>query len=155
MKIYLVAIGDRMPAWVQQGFDEYAKRISGDCRIVLKEISLGKRKKNIDLARLIRIEGEKMLDVMPSGTHAVALDVTGKQWNTHELSVVLSRWMSGGKDIALMIGGPEGLSEGCNTRAQESWSLSRLTLPHPLVRVVVAEQLYRAWSILRNHPYHR
>ena len=155
MKIYLVAIGDRMPAWVQQGFDEYAKRISGNCRIVLKEISLGKRKKNIDLARLIRIEGEKMLDVMPSGAHAVALDVTGKQWNTQELSVVLSRWMSGGKDIALMIGGPEGLSENCKTRAQETWSLSRLTLPHPLVRVVVVEQLYRAWSILRNHPYHR
>jgi len=155
MKIYLVAIGDRMPAWVQQGFDEYAKRITGDCQIVLKEITLGKRKKNIDLPRLIRIEGEKMLDVMPGGAHAVALDVTGKQWSTEELSVTLSRWMSGGKDIALMIGGPEGLSESCKTWAQETWGLSRLTLPHPLVRVVVAEQLYRAWSILRNHPYHR
>ncbi len=155
MKIYLVASGDRMPTWVQQGFDEYAKRITGDCQIVLKEIALGKRKKNIDLPRLVRIEGEKMLDGMPRGTHAVALDVTGKQWSTAELSVALSRWMSSSKDIALMIGGPEGLSEDCKTRAQETWSLSRLTLPHPLVRVVVAEQLYRAWSILRNHPYHR
>lgn len=155
MKIYLVAIGDRMPMWVQQGFDEYAKRITGDCQFVLKEITSGKRTKNIDLQRLTRTEGEKVLGAIPKGVHTVALDATGKQWTTRELSVALSRWMSSGKDIALMIGGPEGLSEGCLTRAQEIWSLSRLTLPHPLVRVVVAEQLYRAWSILRNHPYHR
>ena len=155
MKIFLVATGDKMPVWVQQGFHEYTKRITGNCQIVLKEITAGRRTKNTDLQRLSRIEGEKMLEAIPGGAHAVALDEMGTQWNTEELSIALSRWLSNGKDIALMIGGPEGLSDDCKSRAQETWCLSRLTFPHPLVRIVVAEQLYRAWSILRNHPYHR
>ena len=155
MKIHLIAIGDRMPAWVQQGFDEYTKRIRGDFNIALTEISAGKRRKNSDFTQLVRLEGERMLDAIPREVHAVALDVMGKQWNTDELSQRLSVWMGSGKDIALMVGGPEGLSSACKARAQECWSLSQLTFPHPLVRIIVAEQLYRAWSILRNHPYHR
>jgi len=155
MKIHLIAIGDRMPAWVQQGFDEYTKRISGDFKVVLTEISAGKRRKNNDITKLIRLEGEKMLGAIPREGHAVALDAMGQHWNTEELSQRLSVWMASGKDVALMVGGPEGLSPACKERAQECWSLSRLTFPHPLVRVVVAEQLYRAWSILRSHPYHR
>ncbi len=155
MKIHLVAIGDRMPAWVQQGFDEYAKRISGDCKIVLSEVTASKRRKNSDLSKLNKIEGEKMLSAIPRDAHVVALDAVGQQWNTEELSRSLSKWMLAGRDVALMIGGPEGLSPACKLRAQECWGLSRLTFPHPLVRVIVAEQLYRARSILSNHPYHR
>ena len=96
-----------------------------------------------------------MLAAIPKGCLVIALDVKGKTWSTDELSTQLDNWMAGGQDVALLVGGPEGLATSCLEAARVRWSLSPLTLPHPLVRVVVAEQLYRAWSILRNHPYHR
>jgi 23S rRNA (pseudouridine1915-N3)-methyltransferase len=96
-----------------------------------------------------------MLKAIPKGCRIVALDVGGKAWSTEQLSDQLGQWMGAGPDIALLVGGPEGLAEACLQQADGRWSLSPLTLPHPLVRVVVAEQLYRAWSLLRNHPYHR
>lgn len=155
MKIHLIAVGEKMPRWVQEGYQEYTKRLPNECALHLTEIPLGHRGKNADIARLTRVEGERMLAAIPDGCKVIALDVKGKAWSTESLSSQLNDWMSSGDDVALLVGGPEGLAADCQARAQLKWSLSALTLPHPLVRVVVAEQLYRAWSILRNHPYHR
>lgn len=144
-----------MPGWVKTGYEEYAKRLPRECELVLKEIPLAQRSKKCDLARQIKDEGERMNLAIPAGSHIVALEVTGKPWTTPELANSFKRWLEGGKSVALLVGGPDGLAGPMKTRASESWSLSALTLPHPLVRIVVAEQLYRAWSILNNHPYHR
>lgn len=144
-----------MPGWVEQGYQEYAKRLPAECALRLHEIPAGKRGKNADIARLTRQEGEKMAAVIPKGAHVVALEVRGKAWSTEQLSLRLDNWLSGGRDVALLVGGPEGLEPGLSAAADERWSLSPLTLPHPLVRIVVAEQIYRAWSILKGHPYHR
>lgn len=144
-----------MPAWVQQGYEEYAKRLPRECELVLKEIAPGKRGKNTEVARVLKEEGERMLSALGKDTHVVALDVPGKPWTTPDLARAMKRWLEAGRHVALLVGGPEGLSEDVKHRARESWSLSRLTFPHPLVRVIVAEQIYRAWSILNHHPYHR
>ena len=155
MKIHLIAVGEKMPRWVQEGYQQYSKRLPNECELRLTEIPMGHRGKNADVARLTRVEGERMLAAVPNGCRVIALDVRGKTWSTETLSGQLDNWMSSGDDMALLVGGPEGLSAECLARAQLKWSLSPLTLPHPLVRVVVADQLYRAWSMLRNHPYHR
>ncbi len=144
-----------MPAWVQTGYEEYAKRLPRECELVLKEIAPGKRSKNSDVQRIVKDEGERMLSALARDTHIVTLDIPGKPWTTEQLAEAMQRWMASGQQLALMIGGPEGLAAEVKAVAHESWSLSTLTLPHPLVRVIVAEQLYRAWSILQNHPYHR
>ncbi len=155
MQINLITVGNRMPSWVDQGYDEYAKRMPRECELILKEVAPGKRTKNSDVSRIVREEGERMLAVIPQGSHIVTLDIPGKPWTTPELSIAMQRWLESGQNIALLVGGPEGLAESAKQFARESWSLSKLTFPHPLVRIVVAEQLYRAWSILHNHPYHR
>ncbi len=155
MQIQLITIGNKMPAWVHAGYDEYAKRLPRECELVLKEIPPGKRGKNSDSARIVKDEGVKMIAAIAKDAHVVTLDVPGKPWSTPELSVALKRWLESGRNVALMVGGPEGLSDDAKQLARESWSLSKLTFPHPLVRVIVAEQIYRAWSILNNHPYHR
>ncbi|MDD1627135.1 MAG: 23S rRNA (pseudouridine(1915)-N(3))-methyltransferase RlmH [Methylococcaceae bacterium] len=155
MQIHLISVGNRMPSWVQQGYDEYAKRLPRECELVLKEIPAGKRGKNSDIVRIVKEEGERMIAAIPQNTHIVTLDIPGKPWTTPELAGAMQRWLEGGQSISLLIGGPEGLADEVKPLARESWSLSKLTFPHPLVRIVVAEQLYRAWSILHNHPYHR
>ena len=155
MLIHLIAVGTRMPDWVEQGYAEYAKRMPPESKIKLVEISAGKRSKNSDLKRLTQQEGEKMLAAIPKGAKAVALDVLGKACSTEELAQELKIWQASGQDIAILIGGPEGLAEDCLKIAQKKISLSKLTLPHPLVRVVLAEQLYRASTILKGHPYHK
>jgi 23S rRNA (pseudouridine1915-N3)-methyltransferase len=155
MQINLISVGNRMPGWVQQGYDEYAKRLPRECELVLKEIAPGKRTKNSDVARIVKEEGERMIAAMPQSTHIVTLDIPGKPWTTPELAQAMQRWLEGGQHVSLLIGGPEGLADSVKQLARESWSLSKLTFPHPLVRIVVAEQIYRAWSILNNHPYHR
>ena len=144
-----------MPGWVQQGYDEYAKRFPRECELVLKEIAPGKRTKSSDVLRIVKDEGERMIAAIPQGAYIVTLDIPGKPWTTPELALALQRWLESGQHLALLIGGPEGLAESTKQLARESWSLSKLTFPHPLVRVIVAEQLYRAWSLLHNHPYHR
>jgi len=144
-----------MPAWVTKGYEEYARRLPPECRLQLVEIAPGARTKGADLARSVRDEGERMQAAIPKDALVVALDVGGVQWATETLSQQLEQWFGGGRDIALLVGGPDGLSEACRKRADQTWSLSRLTLPHPLVRIVLAEQIYRAWSILKKHPYHR
>jgi 23S rRNA (pseudouridine1915-N3)-methyltransferase len=155
MQIHLIAVGTRMPDWVTQGFEEYAKRMPPECRLKLVEIPAGKRGKNADISRLTEQEGQRMLETIPKGSKVIAMDVPGKLWSTEKLAEQMSGWMQGGQDIALLVGGPEGLSETCRKLGSPGWSLSPLTLPHPLVRIVMAEQLYRAVSILKNHPYHK
>jgi 23S rRNA (pseudouridine1915-N3)-methyltransferase len=155
MQIHLISVGNRMPGWVQQGYDEYAKRLPRECALILKEITPGKRGKNSDVARIVKEEGDRIIAAIPQYAHIVSLDIPGKAWTTLELSQSLKRWQDSGQNVALLMGGPEGLADSVKTLAKESWSLSPLTFPHPLVRIIVAEQLYRAWSVLNNHPYHR
>ncbi len=155
MQIHLISVGQKMPSWVKQGYEEYAKRMPRECELILKEIPAGKRGKNSDVARITRDEGERMLAALPKNAHVVTLDVPGKQWSTPRLAESMQNWLVSGQDIALLVGGPEGLADSVKKLAKESWSLSNLTFPHPLVRIVVAEQIYRAWSIINNHPYHR
>lgn len=155
MKIHLLAVGTRMPDWIKAGYADYAGRLTRDCVLNLIEIPAGQRGGNPDLARLIRAEGERLLAAVPPHSRLIALDERGRQWNTAELAAQLSGWLREGGDVSLLIGGPDGLDSACRARAAQLWSLSRLTLPHPLVRVIVAEQLYRAWSLLHHHPYHR
>ena len=155
MQILLVAVGNRMPTWVTEGFQDYAKRLPRECELVLREIAPGKRGKNADLARIREEEGERILASLSRDDQVVALEVGGKPWDTVQLSNQVKDWMRDGRRIALMVGGPEGLSDACRARANQLWSLSPLTLPHPIVRIIVAEQIYRAWSLLNNHPYHR
>ena len=144
-----------MPRWVQEGYAEYAKRLPPECALRLVEVPPGKRGKNADVARIMRDESERLLAAIPKGATVVALEVGGRSWSTERLAERLDSWMGGGQDVALLVGGPDGLTDAARSAAGQLWSLSPLTLPHPLVRVVLAEQLYRAWSILRNHPYHR
>lgn len=155
MKVRLIAVGERMPDWVSTGFGEYAKRLSGEIRLELVEVSAGKRSKSSDLVRIKEAEGERMLAALQKDDRVVALDVRGKLHSTESLAAELQRSLPEGHDIALLVGGPEGLADCALARAKERWSLSALTLPHPLVRIVVAEQVYRCWSLLRGHPYHR
>lgn len=155
MNIHLIAVGDKMPTWVQHGYAEYAKRLPGECALKLVEVAPGRRGKNADVARAMRDEGERMLAAIPKGALVVTLEVNGRGWSTEQLADQLQGWLAQGRDVALLVGGPEGLAAEALAAAEQRWSLSPLTLPHPLVRVVLAEQIYRAWSILRNHPYHR
>ena len=155
MKIRILAVGVRMPAWVGEGFSTYAKRMPRECRLELKEIAPGHRGRSSDAAKAIATEGERMLEAVSRSELVIALDVRGKMFDTPALSRALDTWTHGGRNVALLIGGPDGLAAECLDRAEYRWSLSRLTMPHGLVRVVLAEQIYRAWSLLRGHPYHR
>lgn len=155
MKIRLLAVGTRMPAWVTEGYGEYAKRLNDDVRLELVEIAAGKRGRQADVTRVTEQEGEAQLAALQPTDRVVALDVPGRPLNTHQLADRLRDWLPQGRNVALLIGGPEGLSPAAKARADETWSLSALTLPHPLVRILVAEQVYRAWTLLKGHPYHR
>ncbi len=155
MRIHLIAVGERMPAWVNAAYAEDANRLPAECSLNLKEIPAVKRGKNADLARIAETEGARMLEAIPKDCLVVALDEKGRSFSTAELSRRLDDWMHSGRDLALLVGGPEGLTDACRARADLVWSLSPLTFPHPLVRVILAEQVYRAWSLLRGHPYHR
>ncbi len=155
MKIRLIAAGTRMPGWVDAGFADYAKRMPRECRLDLVEIALSRQRRSGDVARAVREEGERMLASTEPSANLVALDVRGKVLDTPRLADQLKAWMQDGQNVELLIGGPDGLAPACLENAAMRWSLSPLTLPHGLVRVVVAEQLYRAISILKGHPYHR
>lgn len=155
MHVYIVAVGDRMPAWVDAGFKDYVKRLPPVLRLRLIEVRAGRRTKGADIARLIDAEAERLVAATPAGAHVIALERSGRRVSTAEFSGALATHMRRGTDIAFWIGGPEGLPAQCLARASEQWSLSLLTFAHPVVRVVLAEQLYRAWSITQNLPYHR
>lgn len=155
MKVRLIAVGERMPAWVETAVGEYAKRLTGEIRLDVVEITAGKRTKSSDLVRIREQEGERMLHALAGDDRVIALEVGGKALSTEAMAAEFNRSLPQGHDIALLVGGPEGLAQCALARARERWSLSALTLPHPLVRVLVAEQVYRCWSLLRGHPYHR
>lgn len=155
MKVRLIAVGGKMPRWVSEGYEEYAKRLPPDLQLELVELPLGHRGKGADLARAIRHEGDQMLAAIPRGDRVVALEVGGRSWSTEQLAEQLEHWRMDGRNLSLLVGGPDGLDARCVAAADQKWSLSPLTLPHPLVRVLLAEQLYRACTILQGHPYHK
>lgn len=155
MRIHLIAVGHRAPPWVVQGYQSFAKRLPPECALSLVQIATAKRGKGVPVQRAVEREGERMRAAVPRGARVVALDERGAQWTTGQLAHRLEEWLAGGQDMALLVGGPDGLAPPCRDCAHETWSLSSLTLPHALVRIIVAEQLYRAWSLLRGHPYHR
>lgn len=155
MKIRLLTITHNVPTWIEQGYEEYANRLPKPCALELIEIPAEKRTPQASLARLIKREGEKLLATCKTEHVRIALDVKGKLWSTEDLANQLAKWHQEGDNIDLLVGGPDGLSPQCIKEAKMCWSLSPLTFPHALVRVIVAEQLYRAWCILQKHPYHR
>ncbi|MDT8452537.1 MAG: 23S rRNA (pseudouridine(1915)-N(3))-methyltransferase RlmH [Gammaproteobacteria bacterium] len=155
MHIHLVAAGHKMPAWVDLACADFLKRLPPELKLTQLLIPTIKRGKNADIQRIVRDESRLLLAAVPANSQIVALDVRGKRITTEKLSGILDNWMQQGQDIALIIGGPDGVSEELLQKAVLKISLSDLTFPHPLVRVIVVEQLYRAWSILNNHPYHR
>ena len=144
-----------MPKWVADGFNEYVKRLPKDLPLDLVEIALGARGKNPDIKRAIQKESTAILAQIGAQDHVVALEVKGADWSTEKLALNLEQWQMQGQNLVILIGGPDGLSDECRARANQQWSLSALTLPHPIVRIVLAEQLYRAWTVTQNHPYHR
>lgn len=155
MRIRLLTISHKAPSWIQEGYFEYAKRLPPSCALELIEIPAEKRLPHSDIKRLTQREGEKMLAAIKPGNKVIALDVKGKQWTTEQLADHLAKWHLEGRHIDLLIGGADGLAPACLEKAEEKWSLSPLTFPHILVRLIIAEQIYRAWSILQSHPYHR
>ena len=155
MQLLVAAVGQRMPRWVNEAWNEYARRMPPGLSLSVREIPLARRGKNADTKRLTAVESAALLAAMPSRARIIALDVKGQAWSTEKLASNLEDWMGEGRDLGFMIGGPDGISPETMQKADNRWSLGPLTLPHPLVRVVLAEQLYRAWTITQNHPYHR
>lgn len=155
MKINLISVGTRMPGWVEAGIDEYRKRLPAEFELQLTEVPLGRRGKGADVAQAIAKESEALLARVKTSDHVIALEVDGKVLSTEAMATRMDAIRVDGRNVVLLVGGPDGLGEECRRRANEKWSLSALTLPHPLVRIVVAEQVYRIWSILNAHPYHR
>ncbi len=152
MRLLVVAVGRRVPGWAGQASEEFANRVRGDCTVVLKTVATSRRG---DPVARMREEGEALLRAARAATYRVALALDGSPWNTAQLVERLRDWRAGEREVAFLIGGPDGLAPACLDAADRRWSLSPLTLPHALARVVVAEQLYRAWSVLQGHPYHR
>jgi len=144
-----------MPGWVDAGYQEYARRLPREFRLTLTEIAPGRRGKDRDAASAVAEEGRRMARAIPAGARVIALETDGRDWTTAQLADALRGWFAGGRDVALLVGGPDGLAAECRERAEMAWSLSPLTLPHGLVRVVLAEALYRAHSLAAGHPYHR
>lgn len=155
MKARLIAVGEHAPRWVAEGFGEYRKRLSHWLPLELVEIEPGLRGKGRDAARAMQDEGVRVLAALPRQATVVALDGSGRMWSSEQLAQRLEHWRGQGRDLAFLIGGPEGHVADVIARAHELWSLGPLTLPHMLVRLVVAEQLYRAAALLAHHPYHR
>lgn len=151
----LIAVGDRQPPWVDLAFDDYAQRLPRAWQFRLVTQATAQRSKAQAPQQAIEAEGQRILGEVRPGELVVALDERGTEWSSEQLSRRLSAWLSDGRDICFVIGGPDGLSGGCRKRADEQWSLSRLTLPHGLARILFVEQLYRASSMLDGHPYHR
>jgi len=144
-----------MPSWVEQGVLEYTRRLPADFAVLVQEVAMEKRSKSSNIARCVNKESSALIAKLGPGDHVVAMEVDGKAMDTDALARRINQLRQEGQNLSLLVGGPDGLSSECRTLAREHWSLSALTLPHPLVRVVLAEQLYRVWTVLNGHPYHR
>lgn len=155
MIIHIIAVGTKMPSWVTQGVDEYLRRMPNECLVKFVELPLGTRAKTKNIKQAMQQEEKSILAAIPNNSIVIAMVVKGKIWSTETLSEKMQDWMQSGKDVTLLVGGPDGMTQTCINKAAEKWSLSNLTLPHPLVRIVLAEQLYRALMIIKNHPYHK
>lgn len=155
MRLTVITVGGKMPAWVDQGVAEYSKRLPREIRLQWRELPLARRGGDSTPEQLREREGEQILKALSAGDRVIALDVRGDSLSTEQLAQQLADWQMSGTNVSLLIGGPDGLSAACLGAARQRWSLSALTLPHPLVRVLLAEQLYRAWTITVGHPYHR
>jgi len=155
VKLLVVAVGVRMPAWVQAAWDDYARRLPADCALELREIKPEPRAGGKTPQQMMAAEARRIEAALPAGALRVALDERGQDATTAQLAARLEQWRAGGRDVALLVGGPDGLDAGLKRACDTALRLSSLTLPHPMVRVVLAEQLYRAWTILSGHPYHR
>lgn len=155
MKIRLISVGTKMPSWVKEGTTEYSKRIERDLNFFLVEVPLAKRAKNQSAEVSKAKEGVDLRAQIKPGDYVVALDVVGKPFSTADLAGRIQNFRANGRDLAFLVGGPDGLDAACLARSDARWSLSALTLPHPLVRILIIEQLYRAASINSGHPYHR
>lgn len=157
--IELLAAGVKPPAWIEEGVAEYRKRLPRDWRLEIREIPVARRgsktQKGAALERLKDEEGRRMLDALQSGARVVALDLTGAIWSTETLAGKFNTWTHEYSHVHFLIGGPDGLSRDCLNRADDVWSLSKLTFPHFVVRLLLAEQIYRAWAICNGHPYHK
>ncbi|MCA1324805.1 23S rRNA (pseudouridine(1915)-N(3))-methyltransferase RlmH [Herbaspirillum sp. alder98] len=155
MQLVIAAVGHKMPAWIETGFQEYAKRMPPDCRIQLKEIKPVDRSGSRTAETVMAQERTRIEAALPKGARIIALDERGRDWTTMQLSQQLQQWQQDGRDVAFIIGGADGLDPGFKAGADTLIRISSMTLPHGMVRVLLAEQLYRAWSITQNHPYHR
>jgi len=155
MQVSLLAIGTRMPKWIDDGYDEYAKRLGRDCKLTLKEIPSPRRSNSEDSTAVCKKEGELLLAALPKSAYVIALDEHGKLQSTQTVADKFQKLRETSQPLALLVGGADGLSDQVLQHCDEKWSLSRLTFPHALVRVIVAEQIYRSLSLLNNHPYHR
>jgi 23S rRNA (pseudouridine1915-N3)-methyltransferase len=155
MELIIAAVGTRMPDWVDTAFAEYQKRMPRETRVRLLELKPEKRDGGKSAAQIMSLEATRIAAALPKGCYQIVLDERGKQLSSVALAEVLQNWLTGGRDVALIIGSADGLAPEIKARADLTWSLSALTLPHALVRVILAEQLYRAVSILHHHPYHR
>lgn len=155
MKLWILAVGTKMPAWVDEAFGEYAKRMPREARIELVEIRPEKRVGGKTVEQIQEAEMTRIQAALPATADPVMLDERGAEMSTLELAGAMKGWLQGGRDLAFVIGGADGLHPALRQRAGKLWSLSRLTLPHGLVRVLLAEQLYRAMTVIQNHPYHR
>lgn len=155
MQLIIAAVGHKMPAWIEDGFAEYAKRMPPECRIQLKEIKPVERSGSKTAETVMALERAKIEAAIPKGARIIALDERGKDLTTMQLSQLLSQWQQNGRDVTFVIGGADGLDANFKASADMLVRISSMTLPHGMVRVLLAEQLYRAWSITQNHPYHR
>ena len=155
MKIILLAVGTKMPGWVQEGFNDYQKRFPSEMKLVLEEIPPVKRNCKGSEEKAKELEAKLILEALPKKAYIIALDERGKQYTSLEMGQKVGSWQSLGMDVVLIVGGPNGLTDEIRQKANEMWSLSKLTLPHPLVRVFLAETIYRGYSIYANLPYHR
>lgn len=155
MQLIIAAVGHKMPAWIEAGFGEYAKRMPPECRILLKEIKPVERSGSKTAETAMALERAKIEAAIPKGARIIALDEHGKDVTTVQLSQLLTQWQQVGGDAIFVIGGADGLDAEFKKKADMLIRISSLTLPHGMVRVLLAEQLYRAWSITQNHPYHR
>ena len=155
MVIHFITVGQKMPKWVQDGYAEYAKRLPKSCALNLVELPMAQRGKTGSVAKYKAEEAKRIIAAVPNGAKLIVLDEHGQQVTTKQLADKVEDWMASGQDVALIVGGPDGLEKELIQQAEWKWGLSKLTMPHPMVRILVAEQIYRAYSVINNHPYHR